>query len=293
MKNLFPGKVLFASLAVFAMLINSKVYCQIKPIENLPSGGVKLVYNYPSDKPIKYHVDGEIVQDMDVNGQSMLVNIYTFVGCDIKSTGVKNDKVIIEVKIDTMAQSIDSPQGFAGGPINGVKDKTFNMVMTSAGKIIDLSEAAKISISIPGTGESDAAMTFTDFFPVLPAMVVKPGDTWITHDTVNIKGETMTRWMPIESNCKFEGIEQYNDFECAKISADLSGTMKITSEAQGMSINTSGTYTGIRTLLFAVTEGYFIKETVKTKLTGTVEIADQGMSFPLVMDITTTNEMVK
>ena len=293
MIKLFSGKVLFVALATFALLISSQVYSQNKPLENLPSGSLKLVYNYPSDKSVKYHVDGKIVQDMDVNGQSMLVNISTFVGCDIKSIGVQNDNVTIEVKIDTMAQNIDSPQGVAGGPISEVKDKTFNMVMTSAGKIIDLSEAAKISISIPGSGESDASMTFTDFFPVLPAMAVKPGDTWTTHDTADIKGETMTRWMPVESNCKFEGIEQYNGFDCAKITSELSGTMKITNEAQGMSINTNGTYTGTSTLLFAVKEGYFIKEIIKTKLTGTVEITDQGMSFPLVMDITTTNEMVK
>lgn len=293
MIKLFCGKVLFIALATFAMLISSQVYSQNKPAENLPEGSIKLVYNYPSDKPVKYHVDAKIVQDMDVNGQSMLVNISTFVGCAIKSAGVQNGNLTIEVRIDSMAQNIDSPQGTAGGPISDVKDKTFNMVITSAGKIIDLSEASKISISIPGSGESDASLTFTDFFPVLPDMEVKPGDTWTTHDTADIKGETMTRWMPVESNNKFEGIEQYNGFDCAKITADLSGNMKITNEAQGMSINTNGTYTGTRTLLFAVKEGYFIKETIKTKLTGTVEIADQGMSFPLVMDITSTNEMVK
>jgi hypothetical protein len=293
MIKLFPVKGLFVAFTTFALLITSQAYSQNKPAENLPAGSVKLVYNYPSDRSIKYHVDGKIVQDMDVNGQSMLVNVSTFVGCNIKSTGKQNDNVTIEVKIDTMAQNIDSPQGVAGGPISDVKDKTFNMVITSKGKIVDLSEAAKISISIPGSGESDASMTFTDFFPVLPAMAVKPGDTWITHDTADIKGETMTRWMPVESNCKFEGIEQYNGFDCAKITSELSGTMKITNQAQGMNINTSGTFTGTSTLLFAVKEGYFIQETIKTKLTGTVEIADQGMSFPLVMDITTTNEMVK
>lgn len=293
MIKLSPGKVLFVSLATLALLIDSPVYSQNKPAENLPSGSVKLVYNYPSDKSVKYHVDGKIVQDMDVNGQSMLVNVSTFVGCTIKSTGKQGDKITLEIKIDSMAQNIDSPQGVAGGPINEVKDKAFNVVITSDGKIIDLSEAAKITISIPGSGESDASQTFSDFFPVLPNGPVKPGDTWITHDTSDIKASTMTRWMPVEANCKFEGMEQYNGFECAKITSDLSGTMKITNEAQGMNISTSGTFTGTRTLLFAVKEGYFISETVKTKMNGTVEITDQGMSFPLVMDITTTNELVK
>jgi hypothetical protein len=46
-------------------------------------------------------------------------------------------------------------------------------------------------------------------------------------------------------------------------------------------------------MFFAVNEGYFIKQTVVSKMTGNIEIPDQNMSFPVVMTITSTNEIVK
>ncbi len=67
----------------------------------------------------------------------------------------------------------------------------------------------------------------------------------------------------------------------------------MTTEAQGMKINTTGPYTGTQTLFFAVKEGYLVKETVNTKMTGNIEIPDQNMSFPVVMNITSTNEIEK
>jgi hypothetical protein len=66
----------------------------------------------------------------------------------------------------------------------------------------------------------------------------------------------------------------------------------MTTQSQGMDINTDGTFTGTRILYFAVKEGYFIKETSTTKMTGNIEISNQNMSFPVVMDITSTNEIV-
>jgi hypothetical protein len=99
--------------------------------------------------------------------------------------------------------------------------------------------------------------------------------------------------MPVESNYKFEEIKTIDGMECAVLSATVSGVRKMTTQTQGMTINTSGPYTGTMILIFAIKEGYFIKETVTNKLKGTIEIPDQNMSFPLVMDIVSTNEIVK
>ncbi len=286
-------KSVFIFLAIAALFITGEAYSQDKSSDNPPAGSVLMVYNYPSDNAVLYQTTGKIVQDMDINGQSMLVNISTFLRCGIKSAGLLNDKLTLEVMIDSMAQEIDSPQGTAGGNIEDVKDKTFKVVIAPDGRMIDLSEAATIPIVVPGSGETDALNTFSNFFPVLPDKPVKVGDTWVTHDTSDIKGTSMTRWAPTEANWKFEGYEDYNGIQCAKITATISGTMKITNESQGMNISTGGTFTGERTLLFAVKKGYFVKETVKTKMNGMVEILDQGMSFPVVMNVNSTNEVIR
>ncbi len=292
MTKFFSFKAVFASAVTLALLIiapglNQDCYAQS------PEGTIKMVYNYPSDVPLKYRAEGKIVQDMDINGQSMLVNISTYTGCSINSAGTNNGNLVLEIKIDSMAQNIDSPQGVYGGPFTEVTGKSFKITIAPDGKTIDLSGAAEIPITIPGSGDSDASQTFSDFFPVLPDNPVSVGDTWVTHDTSSIKNETTSRWMPVESECKFEGYEDLDGIKCAKITASMKGTMKITNQSQGMEVTSSGTLTGERTLYFAVDKGYYIKEVVKSQMNGTVEITDQGMSFPVVMDINTTNELIK
>lgn len=81
--------------------------------------------------------------------------------------------------------------------------------------------------------------------------------------------------------------------DCAKISASLSGTRKMTTQSQGMEIHTNGPFTGTETLFFALNEGFFVKQSVVSKITGNIEIPYQNMSFPVVMTITSTNEIVK
>jgi hypothetical protein len=293
MRNLFSRIGLLTSQIVIALLIGIPGYSQKKPAAALPAGSVKLQYNYLSDKSIKYQTTSKVVQDMDVNGQSMLVNANTLLKCNVKLASKNGENLKLEIKIDTMAQSLDTPQGATGGEVTDAKYKVFTMVITPYGKPKDLSEAAKVVLTLPGSGPSDASQTFLDFFPIIPAAPVKPGDKWVARDTANTKTATMTRYMPVESNYTFEGTEKFNGVDCAKITAALTGSMKMTNQAQGMDISTNGIFTGTKTLYFDIKDGYFINETTVTKMIGKIEITNQGMSFPVVMTITATNEMVK
>jgi hypothetical protein len=69
--------------------------------------------------------------------------------------------------------------------------------------------------------------------------------------------------------------------------------MKVVTQAQGMEITTTGDFTGTTVLLFAIKEGFFVSLTSKTKIKGYVDIPDQGMTLPVVMDIDAVTEMVK
>jgi hypothetical protein len=293
MKNLHVKNLVSKGLILFLSGIYSLGYSQKKSNDPLPNGSVKLEYNYPAGKTFKYVTDSKIVQDMDVNGQSMLVNIAVYLGCEVKSAGKQAENLNLEIKIDSMAQSIESPQGSTGGTINDVKAKVFNMIISPSGKIVDLSGASKIVYTVEGSGESNLEQGFLNFFPALPKTTVKTGDTWVSDDTIQTKTEHMSLLMPMHSEYKFEGIEKIAGIDCAKISATVSGTRKMTAQSQGMEIHTSGPFTGTQTIFFAINEGYFIKESVVSKMTGNIEIPDQNMSFPVVMTITSTNEIVK
>jgi len=293
MKNLNVKDLVVTGLVLILSGVYSFSYSQKKSDQTLKKGDVKLEYNYPAAKSVKYLSDTKVVQDMDVNGQSMLVNISMTLGCQVKSTGKQGENLNLEISIDTMAQNVESPQGSAGGSISDVKGKVFTIVISPSGKIVDLSGASKIVYTVEGSGEITMNQSFMGYFPVLPKNAVKEGDTWISNDTLDSKAETNTIWMPVEANYKFEGIEKIDGIDCAKISAILSGTRKMTTQSQGMEIHTSGPFTGTQTMFFAVNEGYFIKQTVVSKMTGNIEIPDQNMSFPVVMTITSTNEIVK
>jgi hypothetical protein len=283
-------------ITVMALILSGNCFIgfsQKKSDSSNQKVGLKLEYKYPADKYVKYFTDTKIVQDMDVNGQSMLVNVSVSLGCEVKSAGKQGENLNLEIKIDTMAQNVESPQGSTGGPISEVKGKVFNMIISPSGKILDLSGASKVVYTVEGSGEANMNQSFISYFPALPGKSVQPGDTWTTNDTIDSKSQTSSIWMPVETTYKFEGIEKVNGSDCAKITATLTGTRKMTTQSQGMEIHAGGPFTGNLTLLFAINEGYFIKQTIVSKVTGNIEIPDQNMSFPVVMTITSTNEIVK
>ena len=293
MYKIFSSRVLIILLIINVLFDGSVVYSQQKSDASSQTRTVQLKYNFPSDRAIKYLNINKVIQDMDVNGQSMVVYVDTYLGCQVRLSGMENENLRLEIRIDTLAQHIDSPQGLAGGTVKEARDKVFSVVVTPSGNLIDLSEAAKIAYLIPGSGETDAAQTFMGYFPILPADPVKKGDTWILHDTISSISQSSSMWMPAESTCKLEGFEEINGFDCAKISSVVSGTWKMTNYTQGMDISTQGPLTSTRTLFFAIKEGFFIKESITTRVTGKTEIANQNMVFPVVMDISSTNEIVK
>jgi len=293
MKNLHLRKVISTGLVLFITCICFQAFSQRKADAKVPKGSYKLEYKYLSDKFIQYVNKTKMTQDLDLNGQSMLVYVNSFLKCGIKASGKNGDNLKLMIRIDSMKQDIDSPQGMSGGDVTDAMGKEFELEVAPSGKITDLSGAAKLVLNLPTGSESDASESFIDFFPVLPTEVVKKGDTWVTNDTIKINGKNATRWMPVKSECIFEGIEKVNGMACAKISVTISGTMKMVNQAQGMEITVTGDYTGTKILLFAVKEGFFISETSKTKMKGSVDIPDQGMTLPVVIDIDAITEMVK
>jgi cell division protein YceG involved in septum cleavage len=293
MKNIFFKNLTITVLILVLSGFFYTGYSQKKSAANPANSGVKLEYKYPEGKTFKYISDTKVVQDLDVNGQSMLVNIAMYMGCEVKAARKTGDNLNLEITIDSMSQNIESPQGTAGGPIVDVKGKSFNMVISPAGKTLDVAEAAKVIYNIEGSGENNMVQAFLNYFPSLPKGSVNPGDTWVFNDTIDSKAPNNTMWMPVESRFKFEGIETIEGIECAKITADLSGIRKMTTQSQGMEIHTAGPYTGTQVLYFALKDGYLVRESVNTKMTGTIEIPDQNMTFPVVMTVNSNNEVVK
>jgi hypothetical protein len=257
-------------------------------------GNIRLVYNYPAEVPVMYLNINKITQSMDIQGQPIDVYVNSAFGCSVRQTGKDGNNLKLEIRVDTIGQIVDSPQGYAGGAVSGVSGKLFNILIAPDGKEIDVSEAEKIVYNIEGSGETNVLSNFIDFFPDLPTGNIKPGDTWDSSDSIKTDSPSMSMKMVYSLVNKLEGIENFNGVECARITSEMTGTRSMSTMSQGMEIYTSGSFTGTGTMFFAINEGYFINQTLSSKMTGNVEMyAPQAMTFPLVMDINSVIDVKK
>lgn len=257
-------------------------------------GNVKLQYSLKPGKDYKYLSVTKILQSMDAGGQTMDVNVSAYAGCTVRHAGARDGNLVLEVRMDTLAQVTESPMGGMGGPLTDAIGKSFTMVLSPAGKEVDLSGAEKVTISAGEGAQSDLSQTFQDFFPDLPDNAVNQGYKWSTVDTVKNKSTAGSSVIVVKAANTFEGFEDVAGQKCAKITSVLEGTRSSTAQAQGMDIFMSGPFTGTATVWFSPDEGSFIKHEVKTRVVGNVQISGpQEMSFPMIMDQTSVNELKK
>jgi hypothetical protein len=232
MKKTIEGGLIFliASLLLSGICIKGTAQ---KTAGKKPEKG-NLVYNYPADKQVKYVTNSKVVQNMDVNGQNIQTRVSSIVGCTVKALGMQDKNLKLEVTIDTVGQSVESPMGSTGGGIADVEGKKFTMIITPKGKEVDLSGANAISVTVPGSGSSTLGQSFAEFFPDLPEGKINPGFTWTTNDSSTSRSATMTTRVLLRSDYKYEGIEKVNKVKYDKITAALSGSRQMKTQSQGI-----------------------------------------------------------
>ena len=272
-------------IALFIIVFSSTGFIIKKGEFRGPKDPVKLVYNFSEGKTISYYSATTVSQAMDINGQTMNVLVDNSLAFKVKMVGKSDENLKLMVTIDSLSMKVDSPNGSTGSKVKEVEGKTFNMLISPRGKEIDVNEAAKIEYAVEGSGGGNLSQSFANIFPDLPENPVNPGDTWTKSDSVINKSASAKTSQVFQSSNKFEGIEKMNGIDCAKITSTITGTMQTNAQNQGMDIFYSGPFQGTVTLYFAVKEGYFLKQDVSTKMTGTVEISGpQSMTFPVVME---------
>jgi hypothetical protein len=283
-------KQLVKSFIAAGIILVFSGFCTYVLAQNT-GGTVKLAYNYPADKAVRYLTNSTMVQIMDVQGQTMQTDVNSAFGCSVKSAGSVDNNLKLEIAVDSIGQTSNSPMGSSGGAVQGIKGKSCTLVITPDGKVADMSGAAGLTYNIEGSGETNLSQTLGDFFPRLPENPVKPGDIWNLTDSVVTTSPVMTMKTIDQSVNKVEGFETVNGIECAKISRQHTGLMTMTVQNQGMDIFIKGPYTGTSEYLFAVKEGYLVKLTSATKLKGNLEISSMGMEMPIGIEMKAVTEM--
>jgi len=265
-----------------------------KPLAESPETGLTLSYTLPREAGLYYRSESYIKQTMEIQGQSIGADIEQIMAFDMKPVSISEGKLTLDIILDTLGMSVKSPMMNISADVSETLGKHFNMVLSDKGKELDLSEAEPIKYSIAQAGSRSIALHFQQFFPDLPDLRIKIGDTWSETDTINETSENEEVVMILKSDNTFEGMETVSGYECVKIVSQISGSRNGTQSAQGITLTSEGDVEGVMTWYFAYKEGFFVKSIMDSTSPSTVSTSGaQTFTFPMNMKINSVVELSK
>lgn len=269
-------------LLIIAAAIISLPGCAVKKagwgsLEN----GMIMKYAYAEGQEMQYKNTFTFEQKMDVMDQEFLITAEGDQLLHMKAVPSDGPDQDFTVTVKEMRSDINSPQGKMTADISEVIDKPFQITVSALGKELDFAEAEALSIAYK-TGETRSiASDIQAFFPDLPDHPVKVGDVWESSETVTEKSRSGEMVLDINNLNTFEKLEEYNGYDCMKISVVFSGTMNGNGEEQGMTLKTTGKLDGSATWYYAYKEGLFVGQTLNGMGKTTTEITGpREMTLP-------------
>jgi hypothetical protein len=259
-----------------------------------PKTGLILKYQMPKDQVMKYQFTTDMKQNLEVMGNVMENLIATSYSFTAKSKGKKGGNNLLEIKVDSMKMSVNSPQGDFSPDLSSVTGKSFDMTLSSIGKELDVSGAEEIKYDLGPEGERSIVSDFKTIFPDLAKKPVKVGDSWTTKDTVDIKSDRMDLKMTFEAVNTLVGFETFEGMECIKVTAKSTGVMDGEGEQGGAGMVFEGDIESTDTWYFAYKKGVFVKSTSEGTTDATIVVSGpQNMTIPMTMEMKFETKLVK
>ena len=240
-----------------------------------------LEYKLPAGRSLTYQYKQDQAQVMEVQGQTMDTQVSNANTVTFKSKGLKDKNLLLGATIDDITLTATSSMtGDMSPDMAGVKGKSFDMVLSPLGAEVDVTGAEAITYGISGESQNISSQ-FKVFFPDLPGKPVKVGDTWPSSDSFDQGSTSMSIRSASQYVNTLEGFETVDGMECARISAQITGTVSGTGNQGGMDLTMSGTSKGKMVWYFAVKEGIFVKATTETTSEVSVDVSAAGMTIPV------------
>lgn len=255
--------------------------------------GLILEYRMPQDQALKYQFTSNMIQDMDVAGQTIKNIIDLNLLFSTKSKGLEQSNHLLLVAIDSAKTDIESSQGNFSPDMSSVLGKSFHITLSPLGKELKITGADSI-IYNSVQGEQNLAPNFQTIFPDLSGKPVKIGDTWTTNDTININQGQMEMRMTFVSVNTLQGLETVAGHECAKITAKTTGKLEGEGEQMGANLYFEGDIEGKDTWYFAYKKGIFVKSISDGVTKGNIAVTGpQKMTIPMTMETKFETKLVK
>jgi hypothetical protein len=265
------------------------VGCAGKQAAVKTSEGVILQYRMPEGKAMMYEKTETSTQSMKVMGQAMDTSTNKTTAFTVAPKGLKEGKHSLTITIDSMDAGLETPQGKFTADTEAAIGESFGMMLSVQGKEMDLDEADGIEYNLGMAGTRSVRPDFEAFFPDLPEGRVKIWDTWTTQDTINVADGGMDVQIVSENLNVFEGYETINGRECAKVTADVKGSVTGEGMQGGANLAFEGDMTGKETWYFDYADGIFIRSSSEISVAATVKVTGpQEMTIPVsqTMEIT-------
>jgi hypothetical protein len=239
-----------------------------------------LEYKLPAGRAVTYEAKSQQAQVMEVMGQTMDTTTISTSTYTFKSKGLKDKNLLMGVTIDDMSISVTGAQGDMSPDLSSVKGKSFDMVLSPLGAEVDVSGAEAITYAI-ATESRDLSSGFQTFFPDMPGKPVKVGDTWPSSVGTTEKTTSMSIRIELQNVNTLEGFETIDGMECARIAAQVTGTVSGSGNQMGQDLTFAGTVKGKDVYYFAVKEGLYVKAVSDSTAEMSIDVASAGMTIPV------------
>jgi hypothetical protein len=285
----------YLSVALVVLLIALLNGCAAKrPFWGDVKKGLILEYRMPQDQALKYQFTSNMIQDMEVMGQSMQTIIDLNLQFSAKSEGLDKNNHRLLVTIDSASSEIESPQGNLSPDMSSVFGKSFHLTLSPLGKELEITGGDTITYSMGQVGERTLTSNFQTIFPDLAGKPIKIGDSWTSNDTLDVNEGGMNMKMTFVSVNTLQGLETVAGHECAKITAKSTGKLEGEGQQGGANLYFEGDIEGKDTWYFAYKKGIFVNSITEGMTKGTIAVTGaQKMTIPMTMETKFETKVVK
>lgn len=241
-----------------------------------------LEYKMPAGRVLAYQGKTEETQVLDIMGQVMDTSIANVSSFTFQAKEKKDKNLLMGVTVDDISISVTSSQGDMSPDTSSIKGKSFDMVLSPLGNEVDVSGAEGLSYAMAGEVQN-LSSGFQNFFPDLPGKPVKIGDTWPATATIEEKTSSLNIKTDLQYVHSFDGIELIDGVECARIIAQVTGTISGSGNQGGQDMTFSGTSKGKDVWFFAIKDGCYVKAQSESKSEVSIDVPAAGVTIPATL----------
>jgi hypothetical protein len=289
-KSVMSHIIVWMTIAAVAAVLG----CAGKKAAMKTDDGVMLRYQAPEGKALTYEKSETSTQSMKMMGQAMDTSTNKTMTFKVEPKGTETNLHTLTITIEEMEAGMETPQGKFTADVEPVIGETFDMMLSVLGRESGMEAADGVEYNMGMAGTRSVRPDFEAFFPNLPEMRVKIWDSWPSTDTLNIADSGMDVRIIAENLNVLDGFETISGRECAKVTAEVTGTITGEGMQGGANLAFEGEMTGKEIWYFDYEAGVFVQSSSDLSVIATVNVTGpQDMTIPVSQTITMTANLVE